>query len=136
MTDELKLNGRSLRLAKGDITDMEIESFVYYAQHDLALGSGYGTAISMRGGPSVQEEVSKLGPLETTGVVISSAGEMKAQHIVHAVGPRFQEEELEAKLETTIMNCLKAADEKGIKAIAFPRWGPVSTACRWIFRLG
>jgi len=123
MADELKVNNGSLRLAKGDITDMEIEAFVYYAQHDLVLGSGFGTAISIRGGPAVQEELSRLGPLETTEVVISAAGEMKAGHIIHAVGPRFQEEDLENKLKTTVLNCLKAADEKGIKAVAFPPMG-------------
>ena len=48
---------------------------------------------------------------------------MKATHIIHAVGPRFQEEGLEDKLKTTILNCLKAADEKGIKAVAFPPMG-------------
>jgi len=123
MADELKVNSSSLRLAKGDITDMEIEAFVYYAQHDLVLGSGFGTAISIRGGPAVQKELSRLGPLETTEVVMSAAGEMKASHIIHAVGPRFQEEDLENKLKTTVLNCLKAADEKGVKAVAFPPMG-------------
>lgn len=123
MADELKVNSRSIRLAKGDITDMEIEAFVYYAQHDLVLGSGFGTAISIRGGPAIQKELNQLGPLETTEVVMSAAGEMKANHIIHAVGPRFQEENLENKLKTTVLNCLKAADEKGIKAVAFPPMG-------------
>ncbi|UCD17079.1 MAG: macro domain-containing protein [Candidatus Zixiibacteriota bacterium] len=123
MSDELRVKNAVIRLAKGDITDMEIESFVYYAQHDLALGSGFGTAIAMRGGPSIQEELKQYGTLETTGVVISSAGSMKAEHIIHAVGPRFQEHDLESKLRTTIINCLTLADEKGIKSIAFPAMG-------------
>ena len=83
MTDEISVNNSVLRLAKTDIADMEVESFVYYAQHDLALGSGFGTAISVRGGPSVQKELDALGPLRTTDVVVSGAGEMKAGHIIH-----------------------------------------------------
>jgi len=123
MSDELKINNRTLRLMKGDITDHEIEAFVFYAQHDLALGSGFGTAIAIRGGPSVQEEIKDKGPLKTTEVLISSAGNMKADRIVHAVGPRFQEEDLEAKLKTTIQNVLTEADTAGIKRIAFPPMG-------------
>jgi O-acetyl-ADP-ribose deacetylase (regulator of RNase III) len=123
MTDRVRIANSDLRLVKGDITDFEVEAFVYYAQHDLALGSGYGTAILMRGGPSIQEELKELGTLKTTEVVVTSAGEMKAKHIIHAVGPRFQEEGLEDKLRTTILNCLKKADEKGIKMIAFPPMG-------------
>ena len=123
MSDELKVNNSRLRLVKGDITDLEIESFVYYAQHDLALGSGYGTAISIRGGPTVQAELTKLGPRQTTEAAVSGSGEMKAAYIVHAVGPRFQEEDLEEKLRKTIYNSLKLAEDKGIEAIAFPPMG-------------
>jgi len=123
MPDELKVKNSALRLLETDITDLEIDSFVYYARHDLALGSGFGTSISIRGGPSVQEELKKLGRIETTEAVITAAGEMKANHIIHAVGPRFQEEDLESKLRATILNVLRLADEKGIKAVAFPPMG-------------
>lgn len=123
MPDELKVNGSKMRLLQADITELDIDSFVYYAQHDLKLGSGFGTAISIRGGPSVQEELKSLGKINTTDVVITGAGELKAKHIVHAVGPRFQEENLESKLKQTILNALKKAEEKGIKTIAFPAMG-------------
>jgi O-acetyl-ADP-ribose deacetylase (regulator of RNase III) len=123
MADELKTGKSKIRLEKADIADLDIEAFVYYARHDLALGSGFGTAITIRGGPTVQQELDKLGPLETTQVVASAAGEMKAKHIIHAVGPRFQEEDLPAKLRTTITNALKCAEDKGIKHIALPPMG-------------
>ncbi len=123
MADETKVKESVLRIAMTDITDIAVESFVYYAQHSLALGSGFGTAISMRGGPSVQKELDEMGPLKTTEVVVSAAGEMKASHIIHAVGPRFQEEDLEAKLKTTVENCLKTADDRGFKQVAFPPMG-------------
>ena len=123
MADELKTGNSTIRLEKADITDLDIEAFVYYARHDLALGSGFGTAIIMRGGPAVQKELDELGPLETTQVVASGAGEMKAKHIIHAVGPRFQEEDLQTKLRTTITNALKCAEDKGIKQVALPPMG-------------
>lgn len=119
----MTINNSILRLTKGDITSLDIESFVFYARHDLVLGSGYGTAISLRGGPSVQEELKRLGPLSTGEAVVSSAGEMKAKYIVHAVGPRFQEDDLERKLRTTVLNALQQAESKGITAIAFPAMG-------------
>lgn len=123
MPDELQVNGGKIRLIIGDITAHEIESFVFYASHDLQVGSGFGTAISVRGGPSIQEELKQHGSLETTEVVISAAGKLNADHIIHAVGPRFQEENLEQKLRTTMDNCLQQAEAKGIKRIAFPAMG-------------
>ncbi len=123
MVDCIRIKNSTLKLIKGDITDLEIEAFVYYARENLALGSGYGTAIAVRGGPTIQKELEKIGKIELTRAVVSTAGEMKAKYIIHANGPKFQEEDISGKLERTIINSLKAAEEKGIKAIAFPAMG-------------
>ena len=123
MPEKVQINGSTLSLLKGDITDLEIESFVFYARNDLALGSGFGSAINLRGGPSVRGELEKLGPLKVTEAVVTSAGDMKADYIIHAAGPKFQEEDTEGKLRAVIENVLGLADEKGIKSIAFPPMG-------------
>ena len=123
MTAELKVNQGIIRMVKGDITDLEIEAFVYYARPDLNLGSGFGGAISVRGGPKIQEELKKLGTVATGEAVVTSAGNLKAKFIIHAVGPRFQEENLEGKLRTTMQNVLRRADEKEIKRLGFPAMG-------------
>ena len=123
MGDDVKIKNTTIRLIRGDIADLKIEAFVYYAREDLALGSGFGGAIMVRGGPTIQEELNKLAPMGLTEAVITPAGEMKADFIIHAVGPKFQEEDLEAKLRTTMDNVLKLADEKHLKQIAFPPMG-------------
>ena len=123
MSESTKIHNSNVRLVKGDITLLEVQAFAFYAQHDLQLGSGYGTAISQRGGPKIQEELDALAPLATTEVVVSGAGALHADHIVHAVGPRFREEDIEGKLRTTMLNCLREADAKGIRSIAFPAMG-------------
>jgi O-acetyl-ADP-ribose deacetylase (regulator of RNase III) len=117
------MKGTKLRLERGDLTAMDIESIVFYARHDLILGSGYGNAITLRGGPSIQEELKSFGTINTCDVVVTKAGNLKSKYIIHAVGPIFQEADLEAKLRTTISNTLKAADEKQINRIAFPPMG-------------
>ena len=48
---------------------------------------------------------------------------MKTQYIIHAVGPRFQEEDTEGKLRKTMLSVLRRAEEKGIKKLAFPAMG-------------
>jgi len=139
MDDQLTINRTRVRLLRVDITDLEIEAFVYYARSDLALGSGFGGAISVRGGPSIQEELKQIGTIAPTEAVISAAGEMKADFIIHANGPKFQEENLEALLKATILNVLKLADEKKIKRLAFPPMGtgfyvvPLAVSARVMF---
>ncbi len=120
---EVKIGRSALRLIRDDITELEVDAFVFYAEPNLALGSGFGTAISVRGGASIQKELNELGPLETTQVVVSGAGKLKAEFIVHSVGPRFQEEDTEGKLRATVLNSLQAAEEKDVKRIAFPAMG-------------
>ncbi|NIM51949.1 MAG: O-acetyl-ADP-ribose deacetylase [Gemmatimonadales bacterium] len=123
LADGIQINESVVRLSKADITDLEIDAFVFYAQPDLALGSGFGGAIAVRGGPSIQQELEKLAPVATGEAVVSAAGKLKAQHIIHAVGPRFQEEDTEAKLRTTMLNTLRRAAEIQVERIAFPAMG-------------
>ena len=112
-----------IRLIKGDITELGVDAFVFYAQTDLALGSGFGGMIAVRGGASIQKELDAMEPVPYLGAVVSGAGTLKADHIIHAVGPRFREDDIEAKLLTTMENCLRLAEEKGDKTLAFPAMG-------------
>lgn len=123
MTEEIKIKDKKLSVKKCDITDTEVDAFVFYARNDLKLGSGFGNSIALRGGPTVRKELENLGPLNVTDVVITTAGGMKAKHIIHAVGPRFQEEETEKKLKATIVNALKVAESNGVETIALPPMG-------------
>ncbi len=112
-----------LRVVREDITEFETDAFVFYAQHDLALGTGFGNAISMRGGPKIQKELDEIGPQETCAAVITDAGSLKASKIIHAVGPRFREPDMEPKLRQTIKNMLVLADEHKIEKLAIPPMG-------------
>jgi len=123
VADSVEIHRSTMRLIRSDITELDVDAFVFYAQLDMTLGSGFGTAISVRGGPSIQKELDEIGPVETGQAVVTGAGKLPADFIVHAVGPRFQEEDTEGKLRTTVLNSLKAAEEKGVQRIALPAMG-------------
>jgi O-acetyl-ADP-ribose deacetylase (regulator of RNase III) len=124
MSDEKKVNQSTIRLTQGDITDIEVEAFVFYARPGLKLGSGFGNAIAIRGGPTIQKTLDEMAtPVEVGEAVVTEAGNLKAKYIIHAVGPVFQEENTEEKLRKTVESSLKRAEEKGIRQIAFPLMG-------------
>lgn len=123
VSEQVRVGHGSVRLIRGDITDLEVDAFVFYARGDLALGSGFGTAISQRGGPAIQKELGELGPVETGHAVVTGAGKLKAAWIVHAVGPKFNEPDTEGKLRRTVLSALAAAEEKQIRRIALPAMG-------------
>ncbi|MHB8771205.1 MAG: macro domain-containing protein [Syntrophales bacterium] len=131
------MHGRIIRLVVGFITDLqEIDGLVYYARPDLKLGAGFGTAISIQGGPKVQEELKKLGSVGITDVVVTGGGNLHARYILHAVGPQFQEEDSEGKLRATTVHTLRKAEEYKLHRIALPAMGagfygiPLETCAR------
>ncbi|OGQ93625.1 MAG: hypothetical protein A2284_10185 [Deltaproteobacteria bacterium RIFOXYA12_FULL_61_11] len=110
----------TLRVQEGDITDLEVEAFVFACRDDLELGTGFGTAISMRGGPKIQEELRTIGHCAKGDAVVTRAGDLKASYIIHANGPKFQETELENKLAAATRASLVRARERKVKNVAFP----------------
>lgn len=120
---EKQIGDKVLRLVRGDITDMEVEAFVFDITEDVRLGSGFGGAIQQRGGIVIQKQLDEIGSCPTGEAVVTEAGILKADWIIHANGPKFREEDEEMKLRKTVESALARANEKGIKQLAFPPIG-------------
>jgi O-acetyl-ADP-ribose deacetylase (regulator of RNase III) len=120
MHDEYQINDIKIILTKGDITDLEVDAIVNAANSQLILGSGVAGAIREKGGAAIQEECNKLGGTYVGGAVITTAGNLNARYVIHAVGPRMGEGEEESKLRNATMNSLLLAEEYKLNSIAFP----------------
>jgi O-acetyl-ADP-ribose deacetylase (regulator of RNase III) len=100
-----------LELTEGDITEMETDAIVNAANDRLILGGGVAGAIRRKGGPEIQKECDKIGGTCVGGAVITTGGNLKAQHVIHAVGPRMGEGNEDGKLRKATLNSLKLADQ-------------------------
>ncbi|MHC4476483.1 MAG: macro domain-containing protein [Planctomycetota bacterium] len=109
-----------LELGEGDITEMDTDAVVNAANAQLALGGGVAGAIRRKGGPAIQQECNKIGGTFIGGAVITTGGDLKAKHVIHAVGPRMGEGDEDNKLKNATLNSLKVADENSLTSIAFP----------------
>lgn len=116
----VNIENRTLELVEGDITEMQTDAIVNAANARLVLGGGVAGAIRRKGGPKIQEECNKIGGTFVGGAVITTAGNLKAKHVIHAVGPRMGEGNEDEKLKTATLNSLKLADENNLKSISFP----------------
>jgi O-acetyl-ADP-ribose deacetylase (regulator of RNase III) len=119
---EIKINKGMLSLTEGDITKQETEAIVNAANKSLLGGGGVDGAIHRAGGPVILEECKKIGGCDTGEAVITSGGNLKADYVIHTVGPVYRnglhrEPEL---LKDAYKNSLKLASSKGIRSIAFP----------------
>ena len=109
-----------LELIEGDITEMRTDAIVNAANAQLILGGGVAGAIRRKGGPKIQDECNKIGGTFVGGAVITTAGNLKAKYVIHAVGPRMSEGNEDEKLKNATLNSLKLADDKNLKSISFP----------------
>ena len=118
----------TVRVVRGDITEMETDAIVNAANSSLMGGGGVDGAIHRKGGPRILEECKKIRAtkwpegLPTGKAVITSAGNLKAKRVIHTVGPVWRggnrgEPEL---LAQAYQNSLTLAGSKGLRTIAFP----------------
>ena len=117
---EVHIKKSNLQLLDGDITEMQTDAIVNAANERLLLGGGVAGAIRTKGGPQIQAECNKIGGTFVGGAVITTAGNLKAKHVIHAVGPRMGEGGEDEKLTNATLNSLKLADENNLKSISFP----------------
>ena len=120
---EKTIHGGVVRLVQDDLVALAVDAIVFYAREDLALGSGFGTAIQTRGGDSIKKELAAIGSVRMGEAVMTGAGNLAARHIVHACGPKFQEPQVDEKLRSCMAAALKVAREAGLHSIAFPPMG-------------
>ena len=110
-------------LRQGDLTAAKVDAIVNAANNDLILGGGVAGAIRAKGGPSIQEECNRIGPIPIGEAAITGAGSLNARHVIHAASMRMGGLTSEDNLRTATRNSLLRAKEGGLVSIAFPAIG-------------
>jgi O-acetyl-ADP-ribose deacetylase (regulator of RNase III) len=125
-TISCKIKSAKLSILQGDITRQETDAIVNAANSGLMGGGGVDGAIHRAGGPAILEEckiiVARHGRLPAGKAVITTAGKMKAKHVIHTVGPvwRGGGENESALLASAYRESLRLAAEQKLNSIAFP----------------
>ncbi|MBN2468468.1 MAG: macro domain-containing protein [Deltaproteobacteria bacterium] len=114
------INKSVIELVEGDITEMETHAIVNAANAALQLGGGVAGAIRRKGGPAIQAECDKIGGTHVGGAVITTGGNLKARHVIHAVGPRMGEGGEDEKLRNATLASLEVAEQNHLTSISFP----------------
>jgi O-acetyl-ADP-ribose deacetylase len=117
-----KIENTEIEIIKDDITMLDVEAIVNPANTFLMHTGGLAAQISKRGGMIIQQESKKIGNVPTGTAVITTGGNLKAKHVIHAVGPKYKDGKSgEAeKLISAVKSALEIADKKKLKSIAIP----------------
>ena len=126
MATQRHFGSTDLSLKQGDITRETVDAIVNAANSSLLGGGGVDGAIHRVAGPKLLAEcrqiVARQGGCPTGAAVITGAGRLPAQHVVHTVGPVWhgggsQEPQL---LASAYRNSLALAAAHGARTIVFP----------------
>ena len=112
-----------IEITQGDITEADVEAIVNAANNDLELGGGVAGAIRRKGGPSIQEECTRIGRIPLGEAAITGGGNLKANYVIHAASMQLGGRTTAENLEASTRNSLRRAEEKGVRSIAFPAVG-------------
>ena len=113
----------SISIKKISITELATDAIVNAANSDLMMGSGVCGAIFRAAGPAkLQAACFKLRRCETGNAVITPGFNLRAKHVIHAVGPIWHggNKGEPEKLYSAYKRSLEVAKENGLHSIAFP----------------
>ena len=112
-----------ITLAEGDISDQEVDAIVNAANSSLVLGSGVAGAIRSKGGPRIQEECDRHGPIEVGAAALTGAGELAARFVIHAAGMELGGGASEESVRSSVRRSFELAREQGCRSVACPAVG-------------
>src|SRR5262249_55687925 len=112
----------TLRLVTGDIADQDTDAVVTAAHWRLNKGNGTDGTIHSKGGPAIYEECRQIGSCAIGDAVITTGGNLKARHVIHAVGPVWHggNEDEPKLLASAYRRSLELASHNGLHSISFP----------------
>jgi O-acetyl-ADP-ribose deacetylase (regulator of RNase III) len=111
-----------IRIVVGDITTLDVDIIVNAANSSLLGGGGVDGAIHRAAGPGLLEECRQIGGCPTGGARLTRGHQLRARHVIHAVGPRYKDGQRgEADfLRSCYENSLQLATREQARTIAFP----------------
>ena len=112
-----------IEVCQGDITQLELDAVVNAANNRLWMGGGVAGALKRVGGREIETEAVSKGPVPIGEAVVTGAGKLKANYIIHAAVMGQDLKTDAEKIRQATRNSLLRGDELGIKSIAFPALG-------------
>lgn len=114
-----------IEVIQGDITKIEVDAIVNAANTSLLGGGGVDGAIHRAGGSAILEECrrvgDKQGDCKVGEAVITTAGRLPAQFVIHTVGPVWNGGNSNVALSASAYrDTLKLAIENEIRPISLP----------------
>jgi O-acetyl-ADP-ribose deacetylase (regulator of RNase III) len=120
-------SGRVVRILFGDMVEQSVDAVVSSDNSMLTMDTGVSYAIAQRGGPRIKRETEKFDQIRTGRVVVTSAGDLPARFVFHAVTVGYEPGRAFRSsrdiISELMASCFYHAETVQIRSIAFPLLG-------------
>jgi O-acetyl-ADP-ribose deacetylase len=113
----------TLEIADGDLAAESADAVVNAANNAFWMGGGVAGALKARGGQAIEAEAMAQGPVEPGECVITSGGNLRARHVIHAAVMGQDLHTSAAFIERATRNALELAAARRLESAAFPAFG-------------
>src|SRR5262245_34184252 len=118
---------RHLYILDGDISNQQVDAIVNSTDQAISALTGVSKAIRAAAGADVFHEARRFVPVRPGRVVVSSAGNMNARFIFHAITTGYMQDETVPPsrdiISEILASCFYHAESFNVQSIAFPLLG-------------
>ncbi|MCO5171964.1 MAG: CHAT domain-containing protein [Planctomycetes bacterium] len=122
--------GRTLELARADITRLAVDAIVSSENSDLVMdrpdGPSVSAAIRRLEGEDLARDLARLGPIDPGRAVVTPARRLPCRWVIHAATVVRTEAGHESSLEVlreAVRSAMRLAAGLGLRSLAFPAFG-------------
>ena len=113
---KVKVNKVTIQIVQEDILSLAVNAVVNSTDPNLHLNP----PLLLKAGFRLQEAVDAISWCDIGEAVITDAGDLPFQKVIHAVGPRWGEGSERGKLANVTLACLRLAEEYHLRSLALP----------------
>jgi O-acetyl-ADP-ribose deacetylase (regulator of RNase III) len=122
------MSATNVEVVEGDLLEQQVDVIVNAWNRNiipwwLLLPQGVSGAIKRRGGTMPFKEVCQHGAIPLGGAVLTSAGTLPFQGIIHVAGINMLWRASERSIRDSVKNAVRLAHEKGFNSVALPLIG-------------
>lgn len=124
--EEVRIGSSVIKIVRGDITRERVDAIVNATNASLRPGGGVCGAIHTAAGNALTEDCRRVmadrAPLVPGEAVATSAGDLGAKYVIHALGPVWHggDQGEPQALASAYRTSIEIADKLGLQSIAFP----------------
>lgn len=111
-----KVNKVTISIVQDELFTLPVTGMVNATDPNLHLPP----LLSAHAGKSLEQTCSTIGWCDVGSAVVTHAGDMPVEKIIHAVGPRWGEGSERGKLANVTTECLRLAEQNHLKSLAIP----------------